>query len=266
MHQGAWLLWATAAGLVAITTTNPFYLVPLVAVAWVVHANRARPGPALRSFRVFLLFGALTVATRTGLVFLSPPVSGSSVVTGVLEGMRLATLLAIFGAFNAVSDPFAILKLAPRRFHEPALATALALSIAPRTIESAGRIREAQRMRGVEIRRLRTLPGLAVPVLESGMQDAMTLAESMDARGHGRGPRSRYRPERWSATAALVSIAAAGAAIAFLWAARTGMGDTAVSTYPLRWPDVSVWLLAAIALLAAPAWVGSAGTDRTGAR
>ena len=256
MHQGAWLFWATAAGLVAITTTNPFYLFPLVAVAWVVHANRARPGPALRSFRVFLLFGAFTMVTRTALVFLSPPVSGSSVATGLLEGMRLATLLAIFGAFNAVSDPFAILKLAPRRFHEPALATALALSIAPRTIESAGRIREAQRMRGIEVGRMRTLPALAVPVLESGMQDAMTLAESMDARGFGRGPRTRYRPERWTGSAIATCGASGVAAIAFLAASRAGFGDTIVSAYPLRWPDVSLGLVAAIALLALPARIG----------
>lgn len=256
MHQAAWLLWATCSGLVAITTTNPFYLLPLVGVAWVVHANKARPGPALRSFRVFLLFGAFTIVTRTALVFLSPPVSESSVATGLLEGMRLATLLAIFGAFNAVSDPFAILKLAPRRFHEPALATALALSIAPRTIESAGRIREAQRMRGIEVRGLKTLPGLAVPVLEAGLQDAMTLAESMDARGHGRGPRTRYRPQRWTLAAVVVCVASMVAAAAFLVASRSGVGDTSVSTYPLRWPEVSSALVAVLALLAMPAWIG----------
>ncbi len=258
MHQAAWLVWATAAGAVSITTTNPFYLLPLVAIAWLVHATRARPGPGLRSFRVFVLFGILTIVTRTALVLLSPPVSESSVTTGLLEGLRLATLLAVFGAFNAVSDPFAIIRLAPRRFHEPALATALALSIAPRTIEAAGRVREAQRVRGIEVGRVRTLPALAVPVLAAGMQDAMTLAESMDARGHGRGPRTRYVTEGWSAGALTTCVAAVGAVVSFLYASRAGIGDTTVSTYPLRWPAVSVWLVLALALLTVPAWVGSA--------
>jgi hypothetical protein len=36
MHPGAWMAWATCAGLVAFTTTNPWYLAVLVAVAWFV--------------------------------------------------------------------------------------------------------------------------------------------------------------------------------------------------------------------------------------
>lgn len=252
MHQGAWLLWATCAGLCAIFTTNPFYLLPLIGVAWFVHATCSKPGPALRSFKVFVLFGVLTIFTRTALVFLSPPVSSSSIVTGLLEGLRLATLLTIFGTFNAVSDPFAILKLAPRRFHEPALATALALSIAPRTIQTAGKVREAQRMRGIEISRLRSLPALAVPVLETGMEEAMILAESMDARGHGRGPRTRYRPEPWtggSLIACAMSLVPVGL---FFMALRNGAGDLAVSTYPLMWPQPSSLLLGVLPLLCAP--------------
>lgn len=252
MHQGAWLVWATCAGLVAISTTNPFYLVPLIGIAWLVHSACSKPGPALRSFKVFLAFGLLTMLTRTGLVFLSPPVSPSSIATGFLEGLRLATLLVVFGTFNAVSDPFAILKLAPRRFHEPALATALALSIAPRTIQTAGKVREAQRMRGIEIKRLRSLPALAVPVLETGMEEAMVLAESMDARGHGRGPRTRYRPEPWTLGSALVCVASLIPVIVFFLASRSGSGALVVSTYPLVWPAVSGSLLAVSLLLCAP--------------
>ncbi|MDQ3941153.1 MAG: hypothetical protein M3238_07380, partial [Actinomycetota bacterium] len=155
LHQGAWIAWATGAGIVAVTTTNPFYLLPLVAVAYLVHAAHAVPGPAARSFRVFALFGLFAIATRTALVFLTPlvpqagPISTGTIVAGVLEGARLATLLVIFGTYNSVSDPFAVLKLAPRRLHEPALAAALALSIAPRTVAAVGRVREAQRVRGI---------------------------------------------------------------------------------------------------------------------
>lgn len=256
MHQGAWVLWATCAGLCAISTTNPFYLLVIVGVAWFVHANCSRPGPALRSFKVFVAFGLLTMVTRTALVFLSPPVSSSSIATGVLEGLRLATLLTVFGTFNAVSDPFAILKLAPRRFHEPALATALALSIAPRTIQTAGKVREAQRMRGIEVSRLRSLPALAVPVLETGMEDAMVLAESMDARGHGRGRRTRYRPEPWTMGSLVAVVVSLVPVIAFFVHQRSGSGGLVVSTYPLVWPQVSVALLAVLPLLCIPVLFG----------
>ena len=256
MHQGAWVVWATCAGICALSTTNPFYLLVIVGIAWFVHANCSRPGPALRSFKVFVAFGALTMLKRTGLVFLSPPVSSSSIVTGVLEGLRLATLLTVFGTFNAVSDPFAILKLAPRRFHEPALATALALSIAPRTIQAAGKVREAQKMRGIEISKLRSLPALAVPVLETGMEEAMVLAESMDARGHGRGPRTRYRPEPWTQGSLIAIVLSLVPVIVMFLNQRTGDGGLIVSTYPVEWPQVSVALLILLLLLCVPVLFG----------
>jgi energy-coupling factor transport system permease protein len=171
--------------------------------------------------------------------------------------MRIATLLIVFGAFNAVTDPFGVLRLAPRRFHEPALAAALALSIAPRTISAAGRVREAQRLRGIPVTGLRSLPALAVPVLETGMEDAVTLAESMDARGHGRGRRTRYRPQSWSAASVVVSLTAAVGMIAYFAAAFAGTGNLQPSTDPLLWPQVSLGLVLAALLFAVPGLVGS---------
>lgn len=250
-------MWALCGALVTMATTNPFYLAPLFAAAWVVHAAKSRPGPHARSFRVFVLFGLVTIATRTALVVFLPEITSGSLVVAALEGLRLAVLLAIFGAFNSVSDPFGVLRLAPRRFHEPALAAALALSLAPRTIEAVGSVREAQRLRGIAINRLSSLAALTVPVLETGMEEAVTLAESMDARGHGRGRRTRYRPQRWGGSS-LATAAAACGALAVL-AAHVGPGggghSLSVSGFPLEWPSVSGWLLGAIALLAVPALV-----------
>ena len=136
----------------------------------------------------------------------------------------------------------------------PALAAALALSIAPRTIETVGRVREAQELRGIRTSRLRSLPALAVPVLATGMEEAVTLAESMDARGHGRGRRSRYRPERWTGPAIVVAAAAAAGAGVFAsaWLGGPGGDGLQPSTFPLLWPAADPVLLAAIALLAVP--------------
>ena len=251
MHPAAWLVWATCAGLVTFTTTDPFYLAMIVAVAWFVYAAQRIPGPMARSFRVFAIAGLVTMAVRTALVFFGT-VDASSVAFAALEGARLATLLVVFGTFNAVTDPFGVVRLAPRRFHEPALAAALALSIAPRTIAMVGQVREAQRMRGLRTAGWRTLPALAVPVLETGMDEAVTLAESMDARGHGRGRRSRYRPARWTTGAVVMSMCALVAAGVVLVAAFTGRGGLHPSTFPLTWPDAEPVLIATIALLAVP--------------
>ncbi len=262
MHPAAWILWATCAGLVAFSTTNPLYLLPLVAVAWFVNAVHRRPGPTARSFRTFLLFGLGAMTVRTALVFFGT-VDASNVVYAFLEGLRLATLLIVFGTFNAVTDPFAVLRLAPRRFHEPALAAALALSIAPRTMRAAGRVREAQQLRGIRVARWRSLPALAVPVLETGMEEAVTLAESMDARGHGRGRRTRYRPQRWNIGGVVTGATACAAAAAFIAAAVGGKGDLHPSTSPLTWPQASSLMIGALCLLAAP---GLVPFERTGFR
>ena len=253
MHPGAWILWATCAGMVTFTTTNPFYLALVVAVAFFVYAAQRIPGPTARSFRVFAIAGLITLVVRTSLVFLGT-VDAGNVAFAALEGARLATLLIVFGTFNAVTDPFGVVRLAPRRFHEPALAAALALSIAPRTVDAVGRVREAQSLRGIPTS-WRTLPALAVPVLETGMEEAVTLAESMDARGHGRGRRTRYRPARWTPAAAVVSVASVTAAGVFVVAAWTQRGGLHPSTSPLLWPVVQPVLLAAIGLLAIPAFL-----------
>lgn len=255
MHPGAWFAWVVGAGVVAIATTNPFYLGPLFAAAWVVHSRNRVDGPAARSFKTFVLFAGVTVVFRTALVVFSPPLSWNGVAYASLEGLRLGTLLVLFGTFNSVTDPFRVLRLAPRRWHEPALAAALALSIAPRTMEAAAKVRESQRLRGIDVKSWRTLPALAVPVLATGMEDAVTLAESMDARGHGSGRRTRYRPDRFGRAAAVtVAIAvAAGATVVAL--GTMGEGALSVSTYPLRWPGAELAPLAAALSFAAPAFL-----------
>jgi energy-coupling factor transport system permease protein len=251
LHPGAWIAWSTSAGACAFVTTNPVYLLLLVAVAWFVYAARRVSGPTARSFRLFLIAGIVTMLVRTALVLLGT-VTASNTLFAALEGLRLATILVIFGTFNAVTDPFGVVRLAPRRFHEPALAAALALSIAPRTVASVQRVREAQRLRGIRISPLRSLPALAVPVLENGMEDALTLAESMDARGHGRGRRTRYRPQVWSPVALVATATAALAAVVFVWAAFGGWAELHPPVAPLGWPEVDPWLLCMAVLLVVP--------------
>lgn len=254
MHPAAWIVWSLGAAIATMTTTSPFYLAPIFSSAWVVHAAHRRTGPQARSFRIFLIVGAVTVVTRTLLVLLGPVTSGS-LAAAFLEGLRLAVLLCVFGAFNSVADPFGVLRLAPRRFHEASLAAALALSIAPRTIASAARVREAQKMRGIRIGAWRTIPALAVPVLETGMEEAVVLAESMDARGHGRGRRSRYRPVRWRPPAVITTATAVAGAGLFIAALVGRDGSLSVSTFPLAWPVPTFALIVASVAFAVPAFL-----------
>jgi energy-coupling factor transport system permease protein len=260
-HPLAWIAWATGAGLVAFSTTNPLYLLLVCAVAWLVHSARHDGGSRRHSFRVFLLAGAAALTIRTALVLFGT-VDLSNVAYAALEGARLATILVVFGAFNSVADPSSVVRLAPRRFHEPALAAGLALSIAPRTVAAIRRVRDAQASRGIRIGGWRTFAALAVPVLETGMEEAVTLAESMDARGHGRGRRSRYRRFAWNGWSVAIGVASGIAAGAFLWAGSAGIGDLYPSTFPIEVPRLSWGLVGAICLLALPAVTPTRGRGR----
>lgn len=255
MHPGAWIAWSACAALVAFSSTNPFYLLLLMAACWFVFAANRRPGPAGRTFRFFVITAFVAIFFRTALATISSDVTSSNLAFAALEGLRLGALLIVFGTFNSVTDPYGVLRLAPRHFHEPALAAALALSMAPRTIDAAGRVMEAQAMRGIRASKWRSIPALALPVLETGMDEAVTLAESMDSRGHGRGARSRYRPQPWTARATAAAATAALAASAFITAGIARYGMLNPPTDPLVWPEVSVPLAACILLLTVPAFL-----------
>lgn len=256
LHPGAWILWATCAGMITFTTTNPLYLGMIVAVCYLVYATQRVEGPGARAFKIFVIAAVLAVTIRTSLVIFTWPVTMNEFIYQAYQGMRLGVMLVVFGTFNSVTDPYGVLRLAPSRFHEPALAAALALSMAPRTIIAAGRVREAQRLRGIRVERWRSLPALAIPVLETGMEEAVTLAESMDARGHGRGKRTRYRPQPWTGLAVLMGGAALLAMMVFMADALfLRAGDLQPGTDPLMIPAVAPLLLAAIMLLAVPAFL-----------
>lgn len=253
MHAGAWLAWAAGAAAAALATTNPLYLALMWSAAWLVHAVHHDPAaPGSRSWRAFALVGALAIASRTALSLIGGP-SAAAAAAAALEGFRLAVVLVVFATFNAVADPHGLLRLAPGRLHEAALAASLALSLAPRTVAAAGRVRDAQALRGIDIRGFRSAAALAVPVLADGMEQALALAESMDARGHGHGRRTAYRRTPFGPRAA--AIAAAGV-VPGLWFAVAGDATAAFLPTDLRWPDVSGPLAAAAGALALPAALG----------
>ncbi len=98
--------------------------------------------------------------------------------------------------------------------------TTVALAFVPSTIESVGAVREADRARtgGRSIRRGRLLRSV-VPVLERGMERAVALSESMDARGFGfEGSTRGDFYAGWCGLGALLALA--GAFVALVGRAR----------------------------------------------
>lgn len=213
LHPLAWWVWSLGLAAAAMRTTNPLLLGLVIVVAgWVVAARRT-DAPWGRTFSFALRLGAFLVVMRVVLaalfglrvpgtvLFTLPTVELPSWAAGVniggpvtvelllgaaTEGLRLAAIVACFGAASALANPYRLLRSLPAVLYEVGVALTVALAIVPNTVLTAGRVREARRLRGRAVRGLRGLQGLAMPVLEGALERSVDLAASMDARGYGR--------------------------------------------------------------------------------
>ncbi len=101
-------------------------------------------------------------------------------------GLRLAVSIACIGAANALANPKRLLRSLPSALHELGSAVVVSLSVAPQLIESVQRVRRARQLRGDTTRGIRSVPSVALPVLEDTLERSLLLAAAMDSRGYGR--------------------------------------------------------------------------------
>lgn len=240
-HAVTWLLWALAGAAAVQLASNPLYVGVVIAIAWVVVEAHGLDGPFAKAFPILVTLAAafgvlrvvLTAATTHGgsnVLFTTPSFTlpevlggftvGGSVETPIVvhaaaESLVIVGIVAVFAAFNAVVSHYELVQTAPRAFHELGLVIVVALAFVPSIIASIHDVGEADRARtgGRIVRRGRLLRRL-VPVLESGLERAVTLSESLDSRGFGhRGPSSRERSAGWCGALALLALAAAFVAL-----------------------------------------------------
>jgi energy-coupling factor transport system permease protein len=294
LHPGAWIAWLTSIGVFAFVVTNPLYVVLALAAVIVVHLSfPADPSPVGRAVRLFVVFGLVLLAVRVAFIGLLPnpgsttlfslpelgtprflgglelggPVSAEVLVAAASEGLRLVVVLAAFGVLNAHADLSGLLRTVPAAFRDVGLVASIAVAFVPGVLRTMRDVRDAQRLRGEwGLRRL--APTLVVPVLGMSLERALLLAESMDARGYGRGEAIRSsRMFSWAGLGLLllgvatwvwgapqiatVTAAAGGALLA--WGFRTASVRAATSRLHLRAVtplDVAVIVASAAALAA----------------
>ncbi len=216
LHPLAVWAWAGAVGLAASRTRNVVLLLSLLAglAVVVVVARQCTRAPSSRVFAAFLRLGIAIIVVRIvfSIVFgtgstggqvlfelpqvalpdwmagirLGGPVTSEMLGQAVADGLWLATVLACVGAATAVADPADLLRAVPGALYELGVSVVVALSFTPRLIDDAVRARQARRLRGQTMRGLRAWNRTALGVLEGGLDQAVTLAASMDARGYGR--------------------------------------------------------------------------------
>lgn len=242
LHAVTWFLWAVAAAACVQLAPSPVYVALVIAIALLVVSAHQLDGTLARAFPVLLTLGAVFALIRVSLTALTthdlsgtgapadtwftlpqmtlPRLLGGFTVGGTIEGtvvlqssaqaFAVVGILAAFGAFNAVASHHELIQAAPRAFHEPGLIVTVALAFVPATMAAVTATREADRARtGGRVVRRGRLVRLTVPIVESGLERSMALAESMDARGFAR--LGRGRADHWAAWLGFGSMLALGA-------------------------------------------------------
>ena len=236
LHPAAWWLWALALAFATMRTDNPLLLLAIAAVAGLVVSARRSPAPWANAYALLLKLAALTVVVTMTLqvligvrapghvlfrlpsvslpsqlagLTLGGPVTGEALLNAFTDGLRLAVLIACFGAANALAHPARLVRILPAALYEVGVAVVVAMTFVPQLAESLGRVRRAQRMRGRRVSGVRSLRGLLVPVLEESLERAIQLAASMDSRGYGRRAARPAAVRRLGAAALLLGLGAA---------------------------------------------------------
>lgn len=241
LHPVAWWIWAIGVAIAASRTSNPFVLLILLLSVTCVVLARVQGDKQLKIYWMYVVMGCFIIMIRMvfaiifgvdngGLTLFTLPsfnlpdwatgisvggaVSLQALVAAAIDGLRLATLIIVIGAANALADPRRLLRVIPGALYEVGTAIVVALTIAPQLIDSGIRIRKAQALRLSGSRsgkKPRILKGLIIPVLEDSLDRSLALAASMDTRGYGRwGGLNRGKQK---VTSVLVIIGLLGACI-----------------------------------------------------
>ena len=135
-------------------------------------------------------------------------VTQESLLFGLYDGLRLATIVICVGAANALANPKRLLRSVPPALYEIGSALVVAITVLPHLADSFRRVRAAQTLRGGDGGRVRGLRRLLVPVLEDSLERSLALAAGMDTRGYGRTAGATPRERRTTGGLMLLGLCA----------------------------------------------------------
>ena len=200
VHTYAWILWLIS-GLVMITTTrNPLIILLVVLILLVFQIRISDNASRILKTSFQFSLSVLTLSTvfnmfisRFGetVLFRLPetiPLLGGNftleaVVYGFTNGLILIGIFSLFMILNQVVSVHSLVRLIPQAFHPVAVVTTIAITFIPASQKQFQAIREAQAIRGQQLKKLKDWLPLIIPLLIGGLERAMQIAEAMTARG-----------------------------------------------------------------------------------
>jgi energy-coupling factor transport system permease protein len=259
--------WSAACLFIVLFTTNPAYKAMVLVAAIAALAA----GAGLNRMRGLLTGVVLIGAFATLLNFVSahlgttvlfklpdaiPGIGGpytlEALAAGLSGGLTVAAAIVAAAPFSLMLASHEVMDALPAALSRTGAAIAASLNLVPSVAASFVQISEAQRLRGWRPRGPRSWAEVVVPVVLTSVEGSIQLAESMEARGFGSGPRTSLRSAPLRRSDWLLVGASAAAVIAFL-AAHAGGWATDWYPYPtLALPEVGIVPLAACLFLLAP--------------
>ena len=270
MNPRALAAWSLAGLVVALGTTNPYYrgLVALAGVA--VLLRQVRPGTRLRPLFVLLAGAAAGAALINPLLshlgddvlFSLPaaiPVAGGPVtveaaVFGLVAGLGIAASMLAVAPLSLAIESHELINALPRFLERTGTAVSASLHLVPGIARSYTAIREGQLLRGWKPGGPAAWGEVLVPTLLTAIEDSVQLAEAMEARAYGSGPRTSFMVSRWRPADSALVLVAGTVGGGFLLARVLGAGGDWHAYPSLTLPEAQPALLALCLLLFLPAW------------
>jgi energy-coupling factor transport system permease protein len=259
--------WSAAGLVVLLATGNPAYrgLVLLAALAVVVAAVGA--ARSRRPLLVAAVLAATAVAFNPilshigntvlfslpdGIPVLGGPYTLEAIGFGVVSGATLAAAVLVVVPVSLLLEPHEVVDALPRALSRTGGAVASALNLVPGVAASFTAVAEAQRLRGWRPRGPASWAEIVVPVVLTAIEDSIQLAESMEARAFGSGPRTHWLRPRMGRGDRVVVAAAAAAALLMVLSRIVGWALDWQPYPELTVPDVHPAPVLAALLLAVP--------------
>ena len=200
--SGAWMLWLVINLSLLLSTRNPIYLmITLTGLLFTgnhLARQKSRTKWIVQNLRFLLtmillstLVNALFTHTGSTVLFTIPEnwllIGGKimleSMVYGALNGIIIGTLYLLFNILNMAMSIKQIVRLIPRTFYPLAMIVTVALTFFPSIQQRAQQIKEAQMIRGSQMKKVADWLPLLVPLLVTSLEKSFLLSESMTARG-----------------------------------------------------------------------------------
>src|SRR6202158_5071838 len=199
--------WSGACLFIVLFTTNPAYKVLVLAAAIASLAAGAGLNPMRRLLSAIVLIAAFATALnfasahlgRTTLFTLPqqiPALGGpytlEALAAGLSGGITVGAAIVAAAPFSLMLASHDVMDALPAALSRTGAAIAASLNLVPSVAASFVQVSEAQRLRGWKPRRPRSWAEVVVPVVLTSVEGSIQLAESMEARGFGSGPRTSF--------------------------------------------------------------------------